>query len=150
MAVVNFYHMTKNTLEEVLPRLLEKVIQNNHRAVVLVDNDAYLEELDKVLWTYTPLSFLPHGTTKDLAPELQPIFLTTTLINPNEADVLVLTSDMAVDDVSPFERCLDLFNGRNTESTEKARLRWKAYKDAGHTVTYWRQGDQGKWELQEG
>lgn len=149
MATVNFYHITKSTEAEVLPRLLEKVLENKHRAVVLVDDVVYLEELDKLLWTYTPLAFLPHGTEKDPHPENQPIFLATTLSNPNKADVLVLTSDVSVADIHPFEKCLDIFNGHNKESTEKARGRFKTYKEKGHEVRYWQQNDQGKWTLKE-
>lgn len=45
-----------------------------------------------------------------------------------------------------FSLVCDFLDGQDDESIEAARERWKAYKDAGHTVTYWQQGPQGGWE----
>ena len=48
--------------------------------------------------------------------------------------------------IGMFDRCLDMFNGNDPQSVERARERWRTYKAAGHTVTYWQQSDTGKWE----
>jgi len=146
MTEISFYHMTRNSLEEVLPRLLEKVLETGMRAMVVTDNEMSLQTLDKVLWTYTPLAFLPHGTPHDPFPEKQPILLTTTQENTNQADIIVLTHDTESTDLSPYKRCLEIFNGRNEKSVQKARERWAKYKAAGHPLTYWQQSEQGKWE----
>ena len=45
-----------------------------------------------------------------------------------------------------YTRVFDLFDGRDDTAVAAARDRWKAGKDAGHTLTYWRQTDRGGWE----
>lgn len=41
-----------------------------------------------------------------------------------------------------------LFDGKDAEALNEARAAWKASQIAGHTVTYWREGLQGRWQNQ--
>lgn len=54
---VFFYHLEQQTLDRVLPSLLEKTLARGWRAVVQVGNEERLEALDQALWTYTDDSF---------------------------------------------------------------------------------------------
>jgi len=38
------------------------------------------------------------------------------------------------------------FDGRDDQAVVDSRERWKAYKAAGHTLTYWQQTATGGWE----
>ncbi|MGH7002573.1 MAG: DNA polymerase III subunit chi [Alphaproteobacteria bacterium] len=145
MTDVNFYHLQRSSLEQTLPKLLEKVLQAGKRAVVLARSEERVEALNTLLWTYDPNSFLPHGSKTDgNAPE-QPVWLTTDDENPNRATVLVLTDGAASARLGEYERCLDVFDGRDAERVADARQRWTGYTASGHAVTYWQQGERG-WE----
>lgn len=145
MTDVNFYHLQRSSLEQTLPKLLEKVLQAGKRAVVMARSEERVEALNALLWTYDPNSFLPHGSKADgHAPE-QPVWLTTQDENPNGAAVLVLTDGAASARLADYERCLDVFDGRDAGRVADARERWTGYKEAGHAVTYWQQGERG-WE----
>ena len=146
MTEIGFYHLTSTPLEKALPRLLEKVVEGGHRAVVMAGSAERVASLDATLWTYDPASFLPHGSAKDGKAERQPIYLTTMAENPNGADVLVLVDGVEPADVGAFARCLDMFDGGDEAAVEAARARWKARKAAGHAVTYYQQSDSGRWE----
>ena len=146
MPEVLFYHLQRQPLESVLPLLLEKTLERGWKAVVRVGSPERLAQLDEVLWTYREDSFLPHGTTADGAPETQPILLTTEEDNPNGAQVRVLVDNAPSPDLAPYARALVLFDGRNDEALAYERERWKVLKAAGHDVTYWQQGDGGRWE----
>jgi len=102
--------------------------------------------LNNVLWTGGKASFIPHGTAKEGFAEDQPIWLTTVNENLNGAQFLFLIEGAASPSLSSYERCLDIFDGNDPEALESARARWKAYKEAGHQVTYWKQTDAGSWE----
>jgi DNA polymerase III subunit chi len=39
----------------------------------------------------------------------------------------------------------DLFDGNDEAKVVAARERWRAAKETGHTLTYWKQGPRG-WE----
>ena len=145
---VDFYHLERSPVERALPQLLERVLQADHRAVVLASSAERVEALAGLLWTYNPNSWLPHGTDKDGSPADQPIWLTDRDENPNEARMLVLTDGMVSANLPDYERCLDLFDGTNPEATAAARERWSTAKSAGHELHYWQQTPSG-WQEKE-
>ena len=143
MAEVRFYHLTRATLEQVLPDLLEKTLERGWRAVVLTGSVERTEALAQHLWTYRPDSFLPHGTAKDGNAEDQLVWLTLTDERPNEASVLFLTDGANSERLGDYERVCDIFDGGDTEALAAARQRWGACKAAGYTLSYWQQGERG-------
>jgi DNA polymerase-3 subunit chi len=147
---VSFYHLTRSTLEQTLPRLLEKALQGGARCLVMVGNHARVEPLSAHLWTYDPASFLPHGTRRDGDAERQPVWLTDEDENPNEATMLFLTDGAKSNNVGKYQRCFELFDGRDENALAQARQRWKDYREAGHTVSYWQQNERGGWEKKAG
>ncbi|MBC8338598.1 MAG: DNA polymerase III subunit chi [Rhodospirillales bacterium] len=150
MTDIAFYHLQSVPLERALPKLLEKTLDAGKRALVLAGSQERVEALNGQLWTYAPDSWLPHGSIKDGEAEEQPVWLSTDDDNPNGAQFLFLTDGATSERVAEFERCFEIFNGREPAAVEAARERWKAYSEAGHDLTYWRQTDSGGWEKKEG
>lgn len=146
MTEIAFYHLERSTLEEALPKLLEKTLAADKRALVLAGSENRVEALTDRLWTYDQDSWLPHGSIKDGNPGEQPIWLSVNDNNLNEATFLFLTDGATSPDVGAFERCFELFDGNDESAVSAARKRWKAYKDAGHELTYWQQNARGGWE----
>jgi DNA polymerase-3 subunit chi len=147
---VSFYHLTRSTLDQTLPRLLEKALQGGARCLVMVGNHARVEPLSAHLWTYDPASFLPHGTRRDGDAERQPVWLTDEDENPNQATMLFLIDGAKSNNVGKYQRCFELFDGRDENALAQARQRWKDYREAGHTVSYWQQNERGGWEKKAG
>lgn len=146
MTAVSFYHLERTSLDRALPKLLEKVLERGHRAVVLAGSDARVEALNTALWTYEQRSFLPHGSETDGFADRQPIYLTTHDENPNGADVLVVVDGAQSERLDAFARVLDMFDGHDEAAVEAARNRWRDLKEHGHELTYWQQTPQGGWE----
>ncbi|MGB5949977.1 MAG: DNA polymerase III subunit chi [Parvibaculum sp.] len=146
MTEVLFYHLQNATLEQVLPQLLERSLARPWRCVVKVGNPERLETLVNELWTWRDDAFLPHGTREDGPAELQPIFLTVDDENPNGAQVLFLVDGAEPGDLSGYERCVLMFDGRDEAALGRAREQWKRLKAEGHDATYWQQNEQGRWE----
>lgn len=142
---VNFYHLTKSSLEDALPRLLEKTLQAGERAVVLLGSPERVDALNTHLWTFDPNGFLPHGSARDGEAERQPVWLTDRDENPNGAGFLFVADRAKSERVADYKRCFELFDGRDEAAVGDSRERWKAYKAAGHSVVYWQQTDRG-WE----
>jgi len=149
MAEVGFYHLLHLPLERALPKLLEKILDRGHRAIVLAGSNERVEILNTILWTYEENSWLPHGSASDGPPEAQPIFLTAEEENPNGADVLVTVDGRNPTKIQSFVRIIDMFDGQNEELVLAARLRWQNYKDLGFKMTYWQQSEKGNWEKKE-
>lgn len=147
MTEVAFYHLQRSRLDDVLPALLSKTLDAGKRAVVVVGSESRIDQLDGVLWTRDPASWLPHGSRRDGNAGEQPVWLTDTDENPNGAQFLFLADGASSDSLESFERCFVLFDGNDDDAVAQARERWTSYKGAGHAVTYWKQGERG-WERQ--
>ena len=146
MTEVAFYQLRTMALERALPKLLEKVLGSGHRAVVLGASEERIEALNAALWSGDPNAFMPHGSARDGRPERQPIYLTAAEENPNGADILVVVDGGEPAMMTAFQRCLDIFDGTDTEALKAARQRWGARKDQGVAVSYFEQSADGRWE----
>ncbi len=149
MTQIGFYHLTRFSLEQALPKLLEKAYGGKMRVVVLTSSPERVTALNAFLWAYRDDSFLPHGGAQDGAPQDQPIYLTHTLENPNQATVLVLCDGADAPDPAGFDRVLNLFDGNNETAVQAARGQWKRWKDASHHLVYYQQTQRGGWEKKQ-
>ncbi len=143
---VLYYHLTEKTLEAVLPALVEKSLGRGWPVVVQAGSQERVEALDALLWTFREDSFLPHGAVKDGFESDQPVWLTVDNDTPNDAKIRFLVDGAQIDDPSPYERVVYLFDGHDNSAVESARQRWKLDKKAGHDLTYWQQSPSGGWE----
>ena len=144
---VLFYHLTETPLEAALPPLLERSIAREWTIRLRGQNPDRLDFLDRHLWTFADDSFLPHGRAGGAHDAVQPILLTDTDQNANDADVLMLI-DGAMEDVAGFagyERVCVLFDGNDPDATATARSHWKTIQAAGHSCKYWAQ-EGGRWQ----
>ncbi len=146
MSRVDFYHLQKQTLEAVLPKLLEKAYALKKPIKIKVGNELRVEFLNSLLWTYNDESFLPHGSKKDGFGEDQPIWLSAGDDNPNKATLLFLTDGARYqEDLSSFERVFNIFDGNNEQDLQQARMFWKELKNKGCELHYWQQDANGSW-----
>lgn len=145
MTEIRFYHLQNQSLEQALPALVSKAYENGHRIVIKSTLDR-IEKINEHLWTYKPESFLPHGSAKDGNAEKQPIWITDTDENPNDADLLILTNNQVSEELEKYKLVCEMFDGRIDEDVQAARARWKNHKEAGHDLTYWQQTPQGSWD----
>lgn len=151
MSRIDFYHLQKQSLEDVLPRLLLKAYETEKRIKILVGTPERVDFLNSFLWTYEDESFLPHGSKKDGFSSAQPIYISSETDNPNNAEFLFLVdgAKISVEDLSSFERVFNIFDGNSEESLSAAREFWKALKNSGAELHYWQQNKVGKWEQKE-
>jgi len=143
---VLFYHLEQQTLEKVLPSLVEKTLERGWRAVVQAGSHERLAAIDLALWTFKEDSFLAHGTAKEGHATDQPVYLTTTGETPNGAGVRFLVDGAEAEAFSGFVRLVYMFDGNDAEAVQVARSEWTAAKNAGCPVTYWQQSATVKWE----
>ena len=142
-----FYHLERTGLEQALPELLAKTLQKGWRALVRTRDDARVEQLDGLLWTYRDDSFLPHGPAGEPGAARQLILLTSDMANENGADALFLIDGAEAGALDDYTRCVVLFNGNDEAQLAAARTQWSALKSTGGSVSYWRQQARG-WEKQ--
>lgn len=143
-----FYHLERSGLDQVLPELLEKTLAKGWRALVRTAQPERIDHLDSWLWAYKDDSFLPHGPEREPLADRQPILLSESGDNLNGAQALFLIDGAEPGDISPYERCILLFDGRDESALSLARRRWKQFKADGASVSYWKEGEVRGWEKQ--
>jgi DNA polymerase-3 subunit chi len=148
-----FYHLERRSFDAVLPGLIERTLERGWRALIRTDTAERADAIDNLLWTYNEQSFLPHAQAGDGNPARQPVLITVENENRNAAQVLFLVGgatppDWGGNDVGGLARVVLLFDGRDDEALSRARQAWKAAREAGHDVTYWKESASGKFEKQ--
>jgi len=150
MTEILFYQLKGQTLEQVLPGLLQRSLDRGWRVVVQASSPERVEALDAHLWTWRDDAFLPHGTWRDSEAAEHPVLLTLNEDNANGAIVRFLIDGAAMpENASAYQRIVLLFDGEDAEALDAARARWREAKSAGFEVTYWQTDERGGWRRQE-
>ncbi len=148
---ISFYQLNAGTLEQALAKLLPKIYGQGLRCCVVLPHEERVEAVNTSLWTLGHGSFLPHGSAKDGPAENQPIWLTSRVENPNQAQVLILGLSGFEHALSPsFERCLIFFDGHDTHQISQAQLAWETYQKSNHDLVLWHQEKTGEWTKKPG
>lgn len=144
MTQISFYHLSSLTLEKALPKLLEKIILTKQNTIILTKNSDQTNLLNDIIWTYSTIKFIPHGSDKDKYPHEQPIYLTHEMQNPNNSSIFInLTGKLH--SIENFDKYLDIFDGNNEEDIKFARECFSKFKSDGFAIKYWKQQADGSW-----
>jgi len=144
MSEILFYHLEGQSLERVLPQLVEKTLERGWRAVIETSSRDRAEAIDTVLWTYRDDSFVPHGIMGEATDPDQPVLIATGTENPNAAQVRFFVDRAVPQSAEGYTRIVYLFSGHDPEAVTEARVAWKALQ-AGNELTYWQQDPNGRW-----
>ncbi len=148
MPRIDFYHLTKSSLDETLPELVSKAYHTGKKIKIKVGNEERVTFLNTLLWTFEEESFLPHATKKEGFSEMQPIFLSADDEIPNQACFLFVVDGAGVSTqhAQNFERLFYIFSASDTNELTKARQTWKMFDSNIFERHYWQQSETGKWQ----
>jgi DNA polymerase-3 subunit chi len=150
MTPVFFYQLQTHPLDVVLPKLLAASLDRGWRVVVQTGSEERAEAIADQLWSQDEEGFLPHGTSKDGFPDLQPVWITAADENPNGANIRFYVDGAAVGDIAGLTRAVIMFDGNDPEALDGARAYWKRFRADGHEVSYWQQDEHGRWQNRAG
>ncbi|CAN5596405.1 DNA polymerase III subunit chi [soil metagenome] len=120
-------------------RLLRKAYRAGSR-VVVTGPDADLAALDKALWTFEPLEFVPHarqlpGPPNAVRVAATPVWLVPIGQEPPHHDVLVNLGPAVAPGFESFKRVIELIS-IEPDDVQAGRKRWKHYVERGYAVTH--------------
>jgi DNA polymerase-3 subunit chi len=113
-------------------RFIEKVERLGHSILVTVDTETEAQELDDLLWSFKPESFIAHqiiggeGTAK--------VEITYTGEAGNHHDVLINLGSQIPDYFSRFERLCEIVI-QDQKILENTREHYRFYKQRGYPIT---------------
>lgn len=141
---VDFYHLTRSPLDRVLPRIAERIVGDGGRLLVVVRDAAQAAAIDKLFWSYSPDSFLPHAVAGAGEDAAQPVLIATGVAPSNAARHVALVDGEWRDEALGFDRAFHFFD---EGAIGEARAAWKALADReGVERRYWKQLETGGWE----
>ncbi|MDT8403632.1 DNA polymerase III subunit chi [Sulfuriflexus sp.] len=136
MTRVDFY-LTRGSDEQqrllTACRLAEKAYQLGHHVFVYADKPALAKQLDELLWSFRPGSFLPHSMSDAVDAEAHPLVIGDQ--HPDEAshDVMINLAESVPDCFSRFKRVAEVVGGSENER-QVARQRFRFYRDRGYAL----------------
>jgi DNA polymerase-3 subunit chi len=118
-------------------RLLRKATRQGARLVV-VGPGPMLAELDRDLWSFDPIDFVPHVRTiggASLAPHLRatPVQLVDDLSCALHQQVLLNLGQELPQGFESFERVIEIVS-TDPDERAAARVRWKHYATRGYAI----------------
>ena len=139
---VDFYQLTRDPAEQVLPAIAQKILSDGGRLLVVSEDDGQLARISKALWDFKPDSFLAHGKATEGQGNIQPVLLSQSVDAENNARMIALIDGKWREEALGFDSAFYLFA---PDATDNARAAWRALgsKD-GVERRYWKQ-DGGKW-----
>jgi len=140
---IDFYHLTHAPVERVLPRIAERVLEENGRLLIVSGDTDLAERLDAQLWNYRPDSFLPHGRCGEPDDNHQPVLIAPNCEALNGARNLALADGIWREEAREFDRTFFLFG---EDRVDEARAAWRTLsKQDGVECRFWKQNEAGKW-----
>lgn len=139
---VDFYQLTRDPAEGVLPLIARNTLGAGERLLVVSGDAAQLGRISEALWTKLPESFLAHGMAGGAHDARQPILLSASPHPANGAKFMALADGVWREGEGAVERVFLLFP---PDRIDDARGCWRMLgAREGVERKYWRQ-DGGKW-----
>ena len=114
-------------------RLIRKAYGSGLKIVCYSTRHEVLENLDKLLWTFSEEDFLPHVVTGHPEVANTPILLTDKADDIVHYDLLVNLDEQWPPFFSRFDRLVEIV-GLDEDNKALARQRYKFYKDRGYPL----------------
>ena len=149
MASALFYHLTRSGPAQLLPMLIGKSLQAGWRVELRGRDRARQVALDEALWQGE--GFLPHGLAGGPHDARQPALLTVegqAAANAPRCLIALDGAEVTGAECAGLERACIVFDGNDPEALERARVQWRALKEAGVAAEYWSEAD-GRWERKQ-
>ena len=141
---VDFYHLTTMPLARALPQIAARVVADGGRLLIVAEALEQRAAIDRLLWTYTADSFLPHAQLGAGDDTAQPVLIAPDVNAANGARFVAIIDGQWRDDALDFERAFHFFDD---ERIREARLAWKGLAERGAVERrYWKQNEAGRWE----
>jgi len=132
MTEVKFYFNVDSRIHQAC-KLAKKAIEGGKRLVVFAPLEAIAADFDRQLWTFSPLSFVPHVRASHPLAHTTPVVIADAASSLPHHDALLNLGDDPPPYFSRFEFLREVVSTDATDR-EKARERLNFYKSRGFTI----------------
>ena len=141
MMQIYFYSGSNDRLQTAC-RLCAKAVQQNMKVLIYAPDTAVLEELDQLLWTFAPTSFIPHCDIRADSELVNatPVILSNSIPADRQFDVLLNLHQQQPPAFDQFNRLIEIAD-TSPEGKQTARARYRFYKDAHYPMQHFNLDD---------
>lgn len=139
---IDFYHDAHDKLE-VAARIAHKAHASGQRVLVVAPEESTRDAFDRVLWTFAPLSFVPHCRNGNALEGETPVVLAgrvQEVAGPRPGVLMNLGTDVPAD-FDRYDRLIEIVS-RDEADRLPARDRFRKYRSTGHEVTVHQLGEK--------
>jgi DNA polymerase-3 subunit chi len=137
MTQVDFYLLQLPTVQDRLLfacRLANKAFAQGKQIYLHTDNEVQSGELDQLLWTFRPSSFLPHQRLSNSQDNSQQRVLVGHSDAPaNHRQLMINLASTVPEFFSRFDRLVEIVV-QDTDITANSRINYRFYKDRGYPL----------------
>ena len=128
-------------------QIAEKVLKNSNKLLIIAPENE-LPYWSNKLWTDKKDSFIAHGIGEDDVSDFAPIWLSSsTNENPINANFIMLTNGLSLENFCSFKRVFYLFDGSSKVALEQAKIQWQNWSsNPQHICRYFIQDEKGRWQ----
>jgi DNA polymerase-3 subunit chi len=141
VAQVDFYQLTRDPVERVVPLLAAKAVETGGRLLVVCADAVQRATLSQALWERNA-AFLANGEAGEQHEARQPVLLADDCKAANGARMVLIADGAWREEAANFDRAILLFG---SEQTEEARRLCIALGSEGHALRIFKQRDDGGW-----
>ena len=132
MTSIDFYFNAEDALQ-VACRLAGKAVSQKKRLLIYAPDAEVAARLDKMLWTWPAIGFVPHVSAHDALAAETPVLISGGEETPAGVDVLLNLSAQCPPHFERFERLLELV-GTDEAGKLAGRDRYRFYRDRGYPI----------------
>jgi len=112
-------------------RLADKAFRNGHHVYLHCVDAVQAQQLDELLWSFQPTSFVPHALGQDSVSEETPVRIGHGQSIWNNDDVLINLDRNIPESFAQFARVLEIVV-QDPAVLDNTREHWRHYKQLGH------------------
>lgn len=141
MTQIYFYSGSNDRLQTAC-RLCAKAVQQNMTVLIYAPDQAVLEQLDQLLWTFSPTSFIPHCDIREDSELVNttPVILSNRIPTGRPFDVLLNLHQQQPSNFDQFNRLIEIAD-TSSEGMQTARARYRFYKDSHYPIQHFNLND---------
>lgn len=136
MTQIDFYILPATTLEERLNftcKLVNKAYRLGRQVYIATDNRDHAEQLDKLLWSFQPDSFIPHSIHTEGTPIRETVVIGTNTQGGDHHDLLINLCQNTPKYFSRFQRLAEIVIQKDN-ILQETRKNFKFYRERGYPI----------------
>jgi DNA polymerase-3 subunit chi len=133
MTSIDFYFNAEDRLQ-VACRLAGKAIKQNQRVLIYAPEPDTASRIDKLLWTWPAIGFVPHCAVHSRLAAETPVLIASGDETPPQCEVLLNLGAECPPHFERFARLLEVIS-QEPEDKEKGRSRFRFYRERGYPIS---------------